>query len=136
MKNLTKRKAKEYYASIGRVWCPALNDYVIFNSIGFNHLIRKRGILRAGSEQKRRLNLLADAVDMIANPGIEFSHDKKCVFHVAHRGNEKLALTTSGDFWKFVQEKDNKIVKVIIRQFEGGSKHFFSVYAREQKTAH
>ncbi len=36
-----KKKAKEFYAAIGRVWCPALDEHVVFNNTGFRHLIRK-----------------------------------------------------------------------------------------------
>jgi len=37
----TKRKTKEFYGAMSPVWCPALKDYVDFNSAGFRHLLRQ-----------------------------------------------------------------------------------------------
>ena len=131
----TKKKAKEFYGLLGRIWCPALNDYVVFNNVGFGHLIRKRGMLRAKGEQKRRLNLLADVVDMIANSQISIDHQKKEALRSIHLDGQKMTVATPTDFWKFIQQKDGKLIKAIIRQFEGGAKHFFSAYAKKQKSA-
>ena len=53
-----KKHAHRFYQKIGRVLCPALNnEQIVFNNIGFNHLIRKLK-LRSRREQKRRFNLL------------------------------------------------------------------------------
>jgi hypothetical protein len=113
------RSAKESYKNIGTVWSPTLKDHIIFNNIGFTHLLRKNGALRTKSEQKRRLRLIADLVEIITNPDAYVIYNKK----------------PGVDFWKFTYYKDETIIKVIIRQFEGGNKHFLSVYSRKQKSA-
>ena len=55
------------YKKIVKVWCPALNDDVIFNSMGIRHLLRKRGELRPKHERERRLGLLRYAVEIISD---------------------------------------------------------------------
>jgi hypothetical protein len=35
-----KEKAELLYAKLDRVWCPALDEHVIFNRSGFQHLMR------------------------------------------------------------------------------------------------
>lgn len=117
-----RQKAKEYYKTIGRIWCPALNDYVVFNNKEFTHLLRKKGVTRMNSEQKRRLNLLADAIKIIANPLINPLAQIK---HIPRPVN----------FWKFTGEKDGQKITVVVRQPPNGIKHFYSVYSKKQKTA-
>lgn len=79
-----RQKAKEYYKT---------KDYVVFNNKGFTHLLRKKGVTRINSEQKRRLNLLDDAVKIIADLSMDPIVQIK---HIPHPVN----------FWKFTSEKD------------------------------
>jgi hypothetical protein len=111
-----KREARECYFKIGRVWCPALNDYITFNAVGFRHLVRKRGILRSTDEQLRRFSLILLAKDIIENPSAAIFHDKSII-------NIRAA-----NFWTLSMRHEDGIIKVIIRQLDGGAKHFFSVY--------
>ena len=117
-----ENSAKSYYKTIKRVWSPALNDYVVFNNIGFTHLLRKKGVLRPKSEQKRRLDLLPDAVDVISN---------RLASPTFQNGDSSRPI----HIWKFIEKNEEKNIKVIVRQFEGGIKHFYSVYGKKQKTA-
>jgi 3-deoxy-D-manno-octulosonic-acid transferase len=39
----TRQEAKKFYDSIDRIWCPALNDYIIFNRLGFRQSIKILG---------------------------------------------------------------------------------------------
>ena len=61
-----EQKAKEFYKSIGRVWCPVLGDYVAFNKIGFRHLLGRGRKPRSRSDQMRRFALLRYAVDILS----------------------------------------------------------------------
>lgn len=64
----SKKKAKEFYSSIGSVICPGLNNELVsFSKYGFYHLLRKRGVLRPRKEQLRRFALLHSAVEVIKN---------------------------------------------------------------------
>jgi hypothetical protein len=68
-----KRKAKEFYEKIGSIWCPALNEYVIFNRAGLRHLMQKGPAFRPKSEQKRRFALISHAKRVIENAAFSSS---------------------------------------------------------------
>lgn len=80
-------EAKAYYSSLGKIWCPAVSDWVVFNIKGFNHLVRKGRFLRSEQEQLRR-------------------------------------------FFLFKKNYVGREVIVVVRQFAGGSNHFFSIMDR------
>ncbi len=46
--------AEAFYFGLGRVWCPALDDFVHFEKLGFRHLLQKGRKFRIKSEQHRR----------------------------------------------------------------------------------
>ena len=107
-----KREAREFYNRIGRVWCPALNDYVVFNRVGFRHLIRKNALPRARNEQRRRFALLPKSAFILTDPFMIAAHRKEGRFN----------------FWAFTKEHNNRKIKVIIRQIGERQKHFFSIF--------
>jgi hypothetical protein len=113
-----KKKAKEIYDNIERVWCPALNDHIVFRKAGFRHHIWKNGIFRIKSEQKRRLALIP------------------CVVEIIQSQKDQGLYRNEGDvrFWAFIQRRDKKIIRVVIRQIGEGEKHFFSVFEEKQKS--
>jgi hypothetical protein len=123
-----RRDARLLYSKTKSIWCPALNDYVIFNREGFHHLIRKKGIPRLRSEQLRRFALLGAIKDIIANPKAVFTQDKRTVVRLRNRHGIKEMVPSPAYFWKFSEKRRNRTVKVVIRQFEKSSKHFLSVY--------
>jgi hypothetical protein len=116
-----RKWAKKFYKNIGSIICPALdNQYISFNNIGFNHLIRKLSV-RSRNEQKRRFLLLPKVESIIKNP--------KAV--IVYRKEENKI------YWTFVHFTDSKRIKVVIRQVGGGSKHFYSIMDKKigkQKT--
>lgn len=113
-----KRKAKETYSKIGRIYSPRLHDMVSFNNIGFKHLIRKGSAMRPLWEQINRFALLGNATRMLKDPHTNIS--------VRQSGNTQ--------FWAFHERKDNVATTLIIRQVGKGRKHFFSIF-KKQKSA-
>ncbi len=113
-----KKEAKEFYDKIGRVWCPAFNDYVAFRKAGFRHLSWKGGVFRFKGEQRRRFAVLPSAVDILQKKNSEPVYKKE--------GN--------AEFWAFTGQQDEATVRVIIRQINGGEKHFFSAFQEKQKS--
>jgi hypothetical protein len=63
-----ERKAKDFYTTIGHIWCSVLNANIIFTREGFDHLIGKRGTLRPKSERRRRFALLPLAKEILTDP--------------------------------------------------------------------
>jgi hypothetical protein len=115
-------KIRRFYQGIGRVWCPVLKEYIDFNKAGFRHLVRKKGILRSHKEQKRRFTLLAYAEEIIGDPQAQYSYE------------ETFKEAIIARFWSFAATKNDFMVTVIIRQLKNGKKHFFSIYAKKQKS--
>ncbi len=134
MASRAEEEAKEFYAKIGNVPCPLLGgEPVTFNSIGFRHLIRKRGIFRPKSEQRRRLALIRNAVDIVSGSGKLLSDRERQAARMVYRHGKRTHKPANAKFWTLVGDGGNKGVKVVIRQFRGGKKHFLSVYGKKNK---
>ncbi|HUC31303.1 MAG TPA: hypothetical protein VMR99_01275 [Candidatus Paceibacterota bacterium] len=118
----TKQEARELYTKIGRVWCPALNEYINFNRVGFEHLMRRGMKWRSKDDQIRRFRLLRYAKNIIRDEGsVLVQRDKENVSNTLTR------------FWAVTKKMDDRSIVVIIRQTKMGQKHFLSIY--NQKTA-
>lgn len=117
-----KQKAKLFYKSIGRIWCPALDEEIFFNEKGFRHLIQKGRTPRLKSEQKRRFALLKHAKEIIESGLV-------VVEHKAEQKNQEVL------YWRLKSCRDDVVITVIIQQVKNGKKHFLSVYGRKQKSA-
>jgi predicted RNA binding protein YcfA (HicA-like mRNA interferase family) len=113
-----KQNAKKIYASIKIVWCPALHDSVVFNRIGFQHLIQKGSAFRPKSEQKRRFALLVHAKDILQQSNVASEEDK-----------------AGAKLWIISGNRDGIDIKIIVRQIGNGKKHFLSIYGKKQKSA-
>lgn len=123
-----KQQAKQIYSKIGRIKCPALGDeYVLFTSAGFNHILRKGRILRTRNEQKRRFTLLPYVENIIKNPDTKISYRKKEIKEKSNRHGEKILIESMAHFWTFKEKINDCVIKVVIRQLENKNKHFFSV---------
>lgn len=109
-------KYKKYYKSIGSIKCSYFdNEEIIFNKIGFNHLIRKGGEFRSFKDQMRRLVLLKYSVEILQGNYVE----------VEFRSNKELK---NAYFWCFKTRINGKYMKLIIRQIELGRKYFFDIF--------
>ena len=124
----SKKKAKDIYSEIGRVICPALGEeYVVFNRLGFNHLVRKGRIPRTKNEQKRRFVLLVYIENVIKNPEALIEYRESVIKEKVNRHGEKVLMEYKAKFWTFVENIKDCKIKIVIRQLDGGNKHFFSV---------
>ncbi len=111
-----EQKAKQGYSSIGTIWCPPLNDYVAFNTMGFHHLIRKKGALRTEDERANRFRLLPYVASIIADPKTLFTLENGKSFSHAK-------------FWICKRQVNGETITVVIRKIGNGQKHFFSVFS-------
>lgn len=123
-----KQQGKQIYLKIGRIKCPALGDeYVLFTSAGFDHLLRKGRIPRTRNEQKRRFTLIPYVEQILKNPTARIVYRKTKTKEKVNRYGEKILIESTAHFWTFVDNVDDCIIKVVIRQLENKDKHFFSV---------
>jgi hypothetical protein len=130
-----EKKAKEFYLSIDKVWCPILADYIIFNRAGFEHLIGKRSVLRPKSERKRRFMLLQYTESILSDSAVQFEYEERRISHTTKINGERVTVTSKAHFWRFYAERDEKLIKLVIRQIENHQKHFFSIFEGKRKTA-
>ena len=105
-----------------------LNDYVAFNAVGFRHLVRKRGVLRSTDEQLRRFSLIPLAKEILENSNITIYHKKQESSRFLGNHKKNSVDMRQANFWTLSEKRGNKVITVIVRQFNGGAKHFFSVY--------
>ena len=123
----SKEKAKNIYSKIGRLSSPALNNYINFTSIGFNHLIRKGRIPRTRNEQKRRFVLIPFVEQILKNPKAVIEYRSNEIKYYSNRYGNSVLITSFAQFWTFVEEVDSCEIKVVIRQINQGEPHFLSV---------
>jgi hypothetical protein len=127
-------EAKLFYHRIGRVWCPVLDEFIIFGREGFQHLVRKHGVPRPRKDQQRRIFLLPQAKLVIEDPRAKILQRKQELSRAVRFG-EKEVVVPPADFWMLARNLDDRTITVVIRQFKGKPKNFFSVYDKKQKPA-
>src|SRR5689334_13137509 len=107
-----------FYARTGSVPYPEFgSESIVFNSIGFRHLLRKNGKTRPKNDQRRRLALLRYTISIITNP------PSPAVFRKEKRTN----------FWMFQKKHNGITIKLIMRQLGNGKKHFYSIFSDKKK---
>jgi hypothetical protein len=110
-----RRRAKIFYKTLMSVPSPHLDGaYVVFNNIGFKHLIRKAKV-RSKKEQMKRFNLLRTVPDILK--------DSDAI--VSYRSEFRDGRMVH--YWAFSKEKEGREIRVVVRQVGNGIKHFYSV---------
>lgn len=124
-----RKRAEEEYAKIGKVRCPYLQDEVHFNRVGFEHLLFKEwNKTRSRLEQYVRLKLLRLAPLVLSKSHTMQEYDERMMF-VRQRINarwEKMMKMVR--YYVFVAIINDARIKVIVKEIEGGSKVFYSLY--------
>ena len=127
----TKEKAKEFYNSLNKVYCPYLGKDINFNSEGFKHILFKswnRG--RSEIEQYIRLRLLPKVVEVIKKSHTLQEYNEENMFirqKTNSRWERKKKLVKYYVFIALFIDKNIRF-KVICKQIEGGEPFFWSVY--------
>ncbi|MGC9599607.1 MAG: hypothetical protein ABSE18_04450 [Minisyncoccia bacterium] len=129
-----EKGAKKLYKKIGSVSCSLFGgEAVYFNSIGFRHLILKHGVQRSSREIKRRFALLPYVAEIVEKSGRLISRKEKITNRPIHRHGKRTYSPSRATFWTLRAGVDGRDVTVIVRQFQGGKKHFLSVYDKKNK---
>ncbi len=119
------------YRRIERIWCPALREYVVFNRIGFQHLVRGGSVQRPKSEQKRRFKLIPYITDILTDPNASITEKEGTIKHQMKIRGEKIPVASPAHFWVFTNRRNGQTIKLVVRQFNGKEKHFLSIYAKK-----
>lgn len=128
-----KRHAHKFYKKIGEILCPALNnERIVFNNIGFNHLIRKIK-LRSRREQKRRFALLNYAKDILTSNKVFIEYRQEERQLIINKQGNPVARAICIYYWTFYYETKNSRIKLVVRQLGQGQKHFYSIMSDKRK---
>ncbi len=121
--------AQKYYASIGKIFCPALHNYVFFASDAFNHIIFKSARTeRERSSQIMRFKLLAKAKKLIETSSTYQEFEE--TIHEFNVKSFKRSVKKSKvvRYWGIIAIVDGYKIKVIIRKIgDNGGLHFWSI---------
>ncbi len=126
-----RRNAKSLYSKIGRVWCPKLNDWVVFNNVGFYHLIWKGRRRRSEREQKRRFLLLGHAADIVGDSNAIVFREGKLIAN-SNEHDQMTAESPNTTFWRLVAKRQGETITVVVCQAMHGKKHFLSIFNKNK----
>jgi hypothetical protein len=108
---------KRFYQGIGSVQCPYFEyEQIFFNRKGLNHIMRKGRELRTSVALMERLSLLRYCKEILEDrlPNVEY------------RISRKQGIV--GRFWAFTSRKEDREIRLIVRQVGDGRKHFFGIF--------
>ena len=123
-----KQSAEALYKTIGSVNCPYFREQVNFNTEGLEHLKFKTwNKARKRNDQFMRLKLLRLAPQIIQNSKtLQGVWETKLPVRRKRHGVWESPFTNV-TFYEFIAVMENKRVKVIVKQFEGGEKFFWTM---------
>lgn len=105
---------RTWYKKIDKVFCPVLNEHVIFNAKGFYHLSYDGvGKQRLTKEQFRRMNLLKYVLQIISSS-----------VHIIEKREKNGIL-----YLKIQEEVYTRKISVIIRKTGTGPYIFYNIWA-------
>ncbi|MCX6713867.1 MAG: hypothetical protein NTV48_02065 [Candidatus Vogelbacteria bacterium] len=118
---------RTWYKTIGKVWCPILNQNIVFNSKGFYHLrYDSFGKARPKQEQMYKLGLLPLVIPVI-----------KCATNIHEYKKEQYSKPLGKHFeiWelKEIVGQQRSLVSVVLRRIGNGEITFLSVWKKKEK---
>ena len=122
------QESEVFYATIGNVYCPYLKENIAFNVKGLKHLkFKSDRQARSRNEQYARLKLLHLAPQII-----KASHTLQGVwrtkrFETMNINSRWEHILKEVIFYEFIAVMENVRAKVIIKEIQGGEKHFWSI---------
>ena len=116
------------YKKIDQIRCPYFNEPVTFNAKGFEHIrFARKNHARVREEQALRMRLFPLAAEIL-----KLSKTIQGITHTQHfeivrtnQRNETNMLPVS--YFEFIAILNEKRVRVIVKQIDGGPKFFWSV---------
>jgi hypothetical protein len=124
---LLKTSIKTTYDSVGSVFCPVLNAQIVFNSIGFRHLlIKPDGTVRDVKEAIYKLTLFPLSI-----PTIKFAtsiiEEREIKTAVGRGKRRKYKDAKTYAITAFVGRKKPVMIRVIILRIGDGNYNFYSI---------
>lgn len=123
-----KTAAEDFYQKIGDVRCPYFNEKIAFNAKGLRHLkFKSDQVARSRIEQYSRLKLLHLAPEIL-----KLSRTLQGIWKTKRFEQQKTQgkwqyIAKHMIYYEFIAVIDTVRVKVIVKEVEGGEKHFWSI---------
>ncbi len=123
-----KKEAGIFYHSLIEVYCPYFKEKIAFNAKGWEHLqFKNRNRIRSSNEQYVRFKLLPLVPNIISHSRTLQGICPTKAFELINRNSRWDTILINVTFWEFMAISDNVRMRIVIKQVEGGAKHFFSV---------
>ena len=127
--NKLREDTQKFYGNLRPILSPALNEYVRFNSEGFNHIVFK------GSNRERehpsqilRFKLLPRGVKLIGLSTTYQEYEETIKEFEIKTHKKRIRKTKSVKYWGIIAIIDGRKIKVILRKIgDGGQFHFWSI---------
>lgn len=124
-----RNDAHKFYHSKGKVFSPALNEYIHFTSEGFNHIIFKRSRSeRDKISQMARFKLLPRAMKLL-ELSVTFQEYEEVFKEVTVKCRKKnIRIHRHVKYWGIIAIIENRKIKVIVRKVgSNGTIKFWSI---------
>lgn len=123
-----KTEAEAFYATIQEVYCPYLKEKIAFNVRGLKHLkFKSDRQARTSNDQYARLRLLRFAPEVLKNSHTVQGIWETKIFEEQKTNSRWKHILKDVRFYEFIAVLENIRIKVIIKEVQGGEKHFWSV---------
>ena len=121
------KKHRAWYKTIRCVYCPILNENIIFNAKGFYHLrYDNHGKIRNVKEQRYKIGLLPLVIPAIQNAN---------KIHEYKKGIYSKPMGKFFEIWelKEIVGRQDTIISVVLRRIGTGNITFLSVWKKKDK---
>lgn len=123
-----KKRAEALYQTFGEVPCPYFGENIAFNAKGIRHLkFKSDQQARPKTDQYSRLKLIHFAPEVLKKSRTLQGIWETKRFEVQKTNSRWEHVMKDVTFYEFIAVLDSVRVKVIIKQVQGGEKHFWSI---------
>ena len=124
------QEARDYYSSVGKIYCSALKGDVVFNSDGFHHLrYNSSRSERSKPEQRNKLAYLKEAVEVLKRSSTiqDYRECYRPLGTADKSGYRKMTKVEFFGFWAVLGDVKKKLrIRVVVRRVGGTQYHFWS----------
>jgi len=127
-----KNEAEEMYRNIQSVYCPYFKEEIAFNSKGLEHLkFKSKRKMRNRKDRFMRLKNVHLAPEIVNLSHTLQEKQTRNIFVEVKTNKRKENRLKKCNYYGFIailkEGTFQKRIKVVIRQIEGGEKHFWSL---------
>lgn len=127
-------EAETFYSSVDKISCPyfGADSLVAFNGVGLRHIkFKSDSFARSRSDQFVRLKHIHLAKRILEKSRTLQEYKEGKIFTQKKSGNSREKILANVVYYGFVaivnDSGKSKRLKILVRQIQGGEKHFWSI---------